>query len=70
MRSSTAMDQDFVKIYKFSGKPETYTRWQATFMAVLENKNIPELLAHVYHATAITPKDNDDCKDENGDVIP
>jgi len=70
MSSTTTTDKDYVRIDKFDGKPETYTRWQATFMAILENKNIPEVLAHVYHATSITPKDDDEFKDENRVVIP
>jgi len=70
MSSTTATDKDYVKIDKFDGKAETYPRWQAMFMAVLDQKNLQELIDHVDHDTAVTPKDDDNCEDGNGIVIP
>ena len=69
MSSTTATDKDVIKIDKFDGKAKTYPRWQAMFMAVLDQKNLQELIDHVDDDTAVTPKDNDDCEDVSGNVI-
>jgi len=68
MSSSITSEKDLIKVPKFNGSPDTYPRWQAMFMAVLDQKNLSELIDHVDHDTAVTPKDNDDCKDEAGIV--
>jgi len=69
MSSTTIIERDHTKVSKYNGKPEEYQRWQITFMAVLRQKNMPELVGHI-HDSDQTPNDDDECKDENGIVLP
>ena len=69
MSSTTITEKDHTRISKYNGKQDEYHRWQITFMAVLRQRNMPELVAHIHDADQ-TPKDDDECKDANGVVIP
>ena len=69
MSSTTIIEKDHTRIAKYNGKPEEYQRWQITFMAVLRQRNMPELVGHIHDADQ-TPKDDDECEDENGVMDP
>jgi len=67
--ATTTTEKDHTRIPKYNGKQEDYHRWRVMFLAVSKQKNMPELVANV-HDSDLTPKDDDECEDENGVAIP
>ena len=64
---STAPQWDFLRAPTFHGEKEEYDRWKTQFLAVLNQKDLEEIVAHL-RDDEDTPREDDDCKDESGSV--
>ena len=59
MSATTTTEKHHTRVPEYNGKQEDYHSWQVIFLAVLRQKNMPELVAHV-HDSDLTPKDDDE----------
>ena len=67
MSSMVPTKKETLRFPKYNEKKGYYHRWKALFMAIFRQKKMPELLTHLKY-NLVTPKDDELCKDANGQV--
>ena len=64
---SLTSERDNFKIKLFSGNEDDWEQWESVFGAVLFQKDLGEIVEHLSDDYE-TPKDDDDCLDEDGNL--
>ena len=64
---SLSSERDSFKIKLFSGNEADWETWESVFVSVLTQKDLEEIIEHLYDNDE-TPKDDDDCMDEDGNL--
>ena len=54
-------ENNLLRVPIFDGTEKSWLYWSETFLAILEQKDLSELVAHVYDDHE-TPQDQDDCE--------